>query len=126
MTLHRRRQQAAAAAAAEAEAETAAHIAQAAARKEFDFAQAATYFGISTIKLFLLHVGCKRRVVFRRCYVRITKEKRINLTFCLAGFCLFDSGAVWYLLHLSPDFPRSIMPSFRLLNQINKICETEL
>ena len=44
----------------------------------------------------------------------------------LHGFCLFDPGAVWQLYHLSPKYPRIIMLPAKLLNQINKIWETEL
>ena len=36
------------------------------------------------------------------------------------GFCSFDSGHVWQLFHLSPKYPRIIMSSVRLLNQIKK------
>ena len=42
------------------------------------------------------------------------------------GSYLFESGAFCYSFYLSPKYPRIIVPSARLLNQINKICETKL
>ena len=32
------------------------------------------------------------------------------------GFCLLESGAAWQLFHLSPKYPRVIMPSAQILN----------
>ena len=55
----------------------------------------------------------------------ITKKK-VKCKILSHRFCLFDSGAMKYLLHLSLKYPRIKMPSARLLNQVNIIFKTEL
>ena len=40
-------------------------------------------------------------------------------------FCLFNSAGARPLFHLSPRYPRIIIPSDWLLNHIDKILETE-
>ena len=64
-------------------------------------------------------------MVSKRSYVLIVKEKGESKNLS-SRFSLFDSGAVRYLFHLRLKYPRIIMLSARLLNQINKILETEL
>ena len=58
-------------------------------------------------------------MVSKRSYVLIVKEKGESKNLS-SRFSLFDSGAVRYLFHLRLKYPRIIMLSARLLNQINK------
>ena len=51
------------------------------------------------------------------CLYRKTKGKS-EVPSC--RFCLFDSGDVWQLFHLSPKYPGMKMSSAWLLNQINE------
>ena len=48
---------------------------------------------------------------------------------CLADFIYliqYLSGNCFPLFHLGPKYPRIIMPATRLLNQVNKMRESEL
>ena len=54
-------------------------------------------------------------------------ERRwVYLKFCLADFVYLIQQLRSDCVHLSNEYAKTVMPSARLLNQINKIRETEL